>query len=90
MLRQVETLTEQLSAAHAKIAMWEQCMQQFLNCVMLSPDMNDMYKDECSALIQQAWSFEWSACARPPSCRACLAVEKMTKRNLPLQRSPDS
>eukprot|EP00965_Chrysotila_dentata_P254151 6211779-Pleurochrysis_carterae.AAC.2 len=52
----VEMLQEQLAAANAKIAMWERCMQQMMNCVMLSPDMNDMYKEECAALIQQALS----------------------------------
>ena len=41
-----------LQVSEAKIAMWEECMQQLIHCVMLSPDMNDMYKTECSTLLR--------------------------------------
>ena len=26
-------------------------MQQLVHCVLLSPDMNEMYKNECSTLL---------------------------------------
>ena len=29
-------------------------MQQLVHCVMLSPDMNDMYKIECTNLLKDA------------------------------------
>ena len=41
-----------LQASEAKVAMWEECMQQLVHCVMLSPDMNDMYKTECTTLLR--------------------------------------
>ena len=53
MRKKVEALQERLAAANAKVNMWERFMQQMLGCVILSPDMNDMYKTECSALIRQ-------------------------------------
>lgn len=43
-----------LQASEAKVGMWEECMQQLVHSVMLSPDMNDMYKTECSALLRDA------------------------------------
>ena len=43
-----------LQASESKVAMWEECMQQLVHCVMLSPDMNDIYKLECSTLLRDA------------------------------------
>ena len=45
-----------LQASEAKVAMWEECMQTFLHPVMLSPEMNDMYKDECSRILRSSLS----------------------------------
>ncbi len=52
--RQVAALQEKLDAASGKIAMWERCMRAFIGCALLSPDMNDMYKDECASLLRYA------------------------------------
>jgi len=52
--KQVEALREQLRVSETKVAMWEECMQQLLYCMLLSPDMNDMYKTECVALLREA------------------------------------
>jgi hypothetical protein len=49
--QQVAELQSRLRASEAKVAMWEECMQQLVHCVVLSPEMNDMYKSECSALL---------------------------------------
>ena len=34
--------------------MWEECMQTLVHCVMLSPEMNDMYKDECTRILRSS------------------------------------
>jgi len=52
--QQVAELQSRLRASEAKVAMWEECMQQLCHCVLLSPDMNDMYKDYCSELLRDA------------------------------------
>jgi len=52
--KKVAGLQDRLAAANAKVGMWERFMQQMLGCVILSPDMNEMYKTECSELIRQA------------------------------------
>jgi len=52
--QQVAELQARLRASEAKVAMWEECMQQLMHCVMLSPDMNDMYKDECTRVLRDA------------------------------------
>ena len=52
--QEVARLQLLLQASEAKVAMWEECMQQLVHCVMLSPDMNDMYKTECSTLLKDA------------------------------------
>ena len=36
----------------AKVSMWEECMRTLVYCVMLSPEMNDIYKQECVDLLQ--------------------------------------
>ena len=50
--QEVARLQLLLQASEAKVAMWEECMQQLVHCVMLSPDMNDMYKTECTTLLR--------------------------------------
>ena len=50
--QEVARLQLLLQASEAKVAMWEECMQQLVHCVMLSPDMNDIYKTECSTLLK--------------------------------------
>lgn len=52
--QEVARLQLLLQASEAKVAMWEECMQQLVHCVMLSPDMNDMYKTECSTMLRDA------------------------------------
>jgi len=52
--QQVAELQSRLRASEARSAMWEECMQQLCHCVLLSPDMNDMYKDYCSELLRDA------------------------------------
>ena len=52
--QEVARLQLLLQASEAKVAMWEECMQQLVHCVMLSPDMNDIYKTECSTLLRDA------------------------------------
>ena len=52
--QEVARLQLLLHASEAKIAMWEECMTAFLHSVMLSPDMNEMYKAECSTLLRDA------------------------------------
>ena len=42
----------QVRAMEAKVSMWEECMRTLVYCVMLSPDMNDIYKQECVELLQ--------------------------------------
>ena len=58
-LRQVSALRQEvarlqllLQVSEAKVAMWEECMQTLVNCVMLSPEMNDIYRDECTKLLR--------------------------------------
>lgn len=51
---QVATLQDRLKAANNRIEAWEQCMQRLVGCVLLGPDMNDMYKEEFSALLREA------------------------------------
>ena len=41
-----------LQVSEAKVAMWEECMQTFLHSIMLSPEMNDIYKDECTRILR--------------------------------------
>lgn len=50
----IAMLREQLAAAQSKVSMWERCMTQFMNSMLLSPDMNDMYKEMCSDMLKQA------------------------------------
>lgn len=50
--REVAELKERLQVTEAKVAMWEECMQQMVHCVILSPDMNDMYKSECAQILK--------------------------------------
>ena len=42
----------QVRAMEAKVSMWEECMRTLVYCVMLSPEMNDIYKQECVDLLQ--------------------------------------
>ena len=50
--QEVARLQLLLQVSEAKVAMWEECMQTFLHAVMLSPEMNDMYKDECTRILR--------------------------------------
>lgn len=52
--QEVQLLQNKLRTSEAKVAMWEECMQQLVHCVFLSPDMNEMYKSECSAMLRDA------------------------------------
>lgn len=52
--QEVARLQILLQASEAKVAMWEECMQQLVHCVILSPDMNDMYKEECNTILRDA------------------------------------
>lgn len=54
--KQVATLQEQLRASESKIAMWEECIQQLVYCLLLSPDMNEVYKTECVDLLREVSS----------------------------------
>jgi len=50
--QEVARLQLLLQVSEAKVAMWEECMQTFLHSVMLSPEMNDIYKDECTRILR--------------------------------------
>jgi len=51
---QVAALQAELKAKNDKIAAWEQCMTELFHSVMLSPEMNEIYKGECTELVRQA------------------------------------
>jgi len=50
----VLALRTQLRDSESKVAMWEECMQQLIHCMLLSPDMNDMYKTETVEVLREA------------------------------------
>ena len=52
--QQVAELQSRLRLSEAKVAMWEECMQQFMHSMMLSPDMNDMYKEMTTDILRDA------------------------------------
>ena len=54
--QQVAALRAELADTHVRVGHWEECMRQLANSVMLSPEMNDMYKETCKALLQDALS----------------------------------
>lgn len=54
--RQVATLQAELAASNGRLQMWEDCMRQLANSVLLSPEMTDMYKTTCVELIHEALS----------------------------------
>ena len=54
--QEVARLQLLLQVSEAKVAMWEECMQTFLHSVMLSPEMNDIYKDECTRILRTTLS----------------------------------
>ena len=54
--QQVATLQAELSASNGRLQMWEDCMRQLANSVLLSPEMTDMYKTTCVELIHEALS----------------------------------
>ena len=54
--QQVATLQAELSASKGRLQMWEDCMRQLANSVLLSPEMTDMYKTTCVELIHEALS----------------------------------
>ena len=69
--KQVLDLQEQLRASEAKVGMWEECMQQLMHSLLLSPDMNDMYKSVCVELLQEVPSLVSALCDATlltPSC----------------------
>mgnify|MGYP001494469994 CR=1 FL=1 len=49
---QMRRAQAQVRAMEAKVSMWEECMRTLVYCVMLSPEMNDIYKQECVDLLQ--------------------------------------
>jgi hypothetical protein len=57
--KQVFDLQELLRASEAKVAMWEECMQTLMHSMLLSPDMNDMYKTVCVDLLQEVHALPW-------------------------------
>ena len=54
--QQVATLQAELTASNGRLQMWEDCMRQLANSVLLSPEMTDMYKTTCVELIHEALS----------------------------------
>ena len=50
----IAMLREQLAAAQGRASMWEQCMSAFTNSILLSPEMNDIYKEMCSSMLTTA------------------------------------
>lgn len=54
--QQVATLQAELIASNGWLQMWEDCMRQLANSVLLSPEMTDMYKTTCVELIHEALS----------------------------------
>ena len=54
--RQVASLQAELAASNGRLQMWEDCMRQLANSVLLSPEMTDMYKTTCVELIHEALS----------------------------------
>lgn len=70
--QEVQLLQNKLRTSEAKVAMWEECMQQLVHCVFLSPDMNEMYKSECSAMLRDVRTALGRH--RPPSASAMLSA----------------
>lgn len=54
--KQVAGLRAELRASRKMISMWEDCMSQLAYSVMLSPDMNDLYKQTCTRMLRDALS----------------------------------
>ena len=50
----IALLERNLDAANQKNAMWEQCMRALVGCVLLGPEMNQVYRDFCSELMRDA------------------------------------
>lgn len=71
--QQVAELQSRLRASEAKVAMWEECMQNMCHCVLLSPDMNDMYKDYCSDLLREVGA------PQVPGGHACATHEQRAR-----------
>ena len=69
--QQVATLQGELTASNGRLQMWEDCMRQLANSVLLSPEMTDMYKTSCVELIHEALSSVESVCAAQNCTRAC-------------------
>ena len=85
--QQVAELQSRLRASEARSAMWEECMQQLCHCVLLSPDMNDMYKDYCSELLRDVRSALRRArrvVARGPAVAHAASPAHAASRPLPL------
>ena len=53
---EVQRLRSQLEDSEAKVGHWEKCMQQLVHRALLSPDMNEMYKTECSRVLSSGLS----------------------------------
>ena len=54
--QQLAAMQAELCASRKMIGMWEDCMRQLAYSVMLSPDMNDIYKQTCTQMLRDALS----------------------------------
>ncbi|EOD28160.1 hypothetical protein EMIHUDRAFT_457032 [Emiliania huxleyi CCMP1516] len=52
--QQVAMLESRLREADRTRQMWEACMTTLVGSILLGPEMNEMYKQECSSLLSQA------------------------------------
>ena len=98
--RQVASLQAELAASNGRLQMWEDCMRQLANSVLLSPEMTDMYKTTCVELIHEALSSVESVqraaqATRAPRTRArtrthARASARTRPRTRPRARAPPS